>query len=174
MQWLRILVLFLVFSKTNYIEIEISRLLPNLYLFIVTIFSCHFVPCIPLLQYPKPPLNQMFVRKGTEPYPPLPSPPLSLSLSSSDLMHFLFQSADLMLLEAILPFGLVSHPKNCEITVELLTPLLRFVKSPHSNQKTTALKCLAILNSRSENVVIEFRATTASSHIIIRRCIFSD
>jgi len=91
-------------------------------------------------------------------------------------MHFPFQSADLMLLEAVPPLGLISYPKNYEVTVGLLTPLHRFVKSPHSNlePETTALMCLAILHWRSENVGIEFQATTTFSHIVIRRCIFVD
>jgi hypothetical protein len=48
-------------------------------------------------------------------------------------MLFPFKSAYLMILEAIPPLGLISYSKNCEVTVQLLTPLLRFVKSPHSN-----------------------------------------
>jgi len=91
-------------------------------------------------------------------------------------MHFPYQSADVVLLEVIPPLGLISYPKNCEVTVELLTSLLRFVKSPHSNldPEATALMCLAILHWRSENVGIEFQATTAFSHTFIRRSIFLD
>jgi hypothetical protein len=121
-------VLFFVFSKTKYIEIEINRLLPNLYLFIVS--NCllrSFLAIHTFVTLSKTTLKSNFCALGHGDLP------LSLSLSPPDLMLFPFQSVDLMSLEAIPPLGLIFYSKNCEVTVQLLTLLLRFVLSPHSN-----------------------------------------